>query len=83
MALKRRPAFHNRVFCLTMSLMLGALAGCAEVQVRTLPPPPPTPKIRVFVQAITEPGRWKMPAEVFAKRVPKFVGDVLVETGIY
>jgi len=63
--------------------MLGALAGCAEVQVRTLPPPPPTPKIRVFVQAITEPGRWQMPAELFAKRVPKCVEQVLIETGIY
>jgi hypothetical protein len=83
MALKSRPAFVNRVFYLIMTFLLGALAGCAEVQVRTLPPPPPTPKIRVFVQAITEPGKWKMPEEVFAKRVPKCVEQVLVETGIY
>jgi hypothetical protein len=83
MPLKRCPVLGNRVIYLTLCLILGALAGCAEVQVRTLPLPPPTPKIRVFVEAITEPGRWKMPAEVFAKRVPKCVEQVLVETGIY
>ncbi len=83
MALKRRPAFGDRIFPFTMGLMLVALAGCAEVQVRTLPSPPPTPKIRVFVEAISEPGIWKMSVEEFSKRVPKFVGQVLVETGIY
>lgn len=88
MALNRTPAFGNWVFYLTICLMLGVLAGCAEVQVRTLSPPPPTAKIRVFVEAITGPGStgpggWKMSVEEFSKRVPKFVGDVLVETGIY
>jgi len=83
MVLKRRPPFGNWVFYLIMTFLLGALAGCAEFQVRTLPPPPPTPKIRVFVEAISAPGRWKMPVEEYSKRVPKFVGKVLAETGIF
>ena len=83
MVLKRRLPFGKWVFYLIMTFLLGALAGCAEVQVRTLPPPPPTPKIRVFVEAITGPGMWKMPVEEYSKKVPKFVGRVLAETGIF
>jgi hypothetical protein len=83
MILKRSPAFDQRVFYLSLALLLGVLAACAEVQVRTLPPPPPTPKLRVFVQAITEPGKWRLSEEEFAKRVPRCVERVLMETGIY
>jgi hypothetical protein len=83
MILKRSPAFDQRVFYLSLALLLGVLAACAEVQVRTLPPPPPTPKLRVFVQAITEPGKWRLSEEEFTKRVPRCVERVLMETGIY
>jgi hypothetical protein len=83
MILKRGPAFGQWVFCLFLAFLLGVLAACAEVQVRTLPPPPPTPKLRVFVQAITEPGKWRLSEEEFTKRVPRCVERVLMETGIY
>jgi hypothetical protein len=83
MALKRRSILGNRVFSLAMPFLLAALAGCAEVQVRTLAPPPPTAKLRVFAQAVSDQGNWKMSNGEFAQRVPNFAERVLHETGIY
>jgi hypothetical protein len=48
---------------------LSAMAGCAEVQVRTLPAPPPTAKLRVFVVPISSGGKWMNSHEQYAKNM--------------
>jgi hypothetical protein len=83
--LEKKPAFGNRIFCPTMTFLLVVLAGCAEVQVRTLPPRRRRPKFESLSRRLRpgKPGRWKMPEEEFAKKVPKLVQNVLRQTGIY
>jgi hypothetical protein len=66
---------------------LSAMAGCAEVQVRTLPAPPPTAKLRVFVQPITAAGGdsrpWDVPHDRFEKGVRYQTETILWAKGIY
>ncbi|NWF57695.1 MAG: hypothetical protein HXY45_23180 [Syntrophaceae bacterium] len=66
---------------------LSAMAGCAEVQVRTLPAPPPTAKLRVFVQPITAAGGdsrpWDVPHDRFEKGVRYQTETILSAKGIY
>jgi hypothetical protein len=49
--------------------VLAFMAGCAEVQVRTLPAPAPTAKLRVFVVPISTGGGWKNSHEQYAKNM--------------
>ena len=64
-------------------LTLFFAASCATVRINTLPPPPPTAKLRVYVRPFTGPGRWIIPHEVFVKNQIRLVVRHLEETGIY
>jgi curli biogenesis system outer membrane secretion channel CsgG len=62
---------------------LGALAACATFQVNTIPPPPATSKLRVFVQPFSGPGRWGVSHEAFVANQVRRVEQYLEKTGIY
>jgi hypothetical protein len=71
---------------LSFSLLLIFAAGCAEVRLNKIPAPPPTTKLRVFIQPVTglsDHGRWKIPHEEWARRQVRAVRGFLRETGIY
>ena len=73
-------------FIFSFSLLLIFSAGCAEVRLNTIPAPPPTKKLRVFIQPVTglrDHGRWTVPHEEWAKRQVRAVRVFLRETGIY
>lgn len=59
------------------------LPACAKIQLTTIPEPPPTAKLRVFVLALTGPGKWITPHAEFAAATTRIVGQHLKETGIY
>jgi hypothetical protein len=86
MTLKRSSVLGKKVFSLAMPLLLAALAGCAEVQVRTLPPPAPTAKLRVFVLPLTgspPPAGWGLPHADFSRIQFRATRSHLEGTGIY
>lgn len=69
-----------------VSLVLFFMAvGCAEVKLGTLPTPPPTARLRVFVKAITgeTKGRWETPHEKFEKNTYKMAELFFVQSGSY
>ena len=71
---------------LSFSLLLIFAAGCAEVRLNKIPAPPPTTKLRVFIQPVTglrDHGRWKTPHEEWARRQVRGVRAFLRGTGIY
>ena len=73
-------------FIFFFSLLLIFAAGCAEVRLNTIPAPPPTTKLRVFIQPVTglrDHGRWKTPHEEWARRQVRGVRAFLRGTGIY
>ena len=57
------------VYWLVSIFVFAAVAGCAEVQVRALPEPPPTAKLRVFVVPISTGPGWMNPHEKYAKNM--------------
>ncbi len=70
----------------SFSLLLIFAAGCAEVRLNTIPAPPPTTKLRVFIQPVTglwEQGKWQAPHEEWARRQVRAVRAFLRGTGIY
>jgi hypothetical protein len=72
---------------LPLIFMISALAGCAEVQVRNLPAPPPTAKLRVFVQPISgvtgDNRPWDVPPDQFEKGVRHLTQVILAHKGFY
>jgi hypothetical protein len=81
-----------RVFCVyllttTFIAVLSAfLAGCAEIQVRPLPPAPQTAKLQVFVLPLSgspPPGGWGTPHQEFFRNQIRAIRTILEETGIY
>ena len=74
------------LFIFSFSLLLIFAAGCAEVRLNTIPAPPPTTKLRVFIQPVTglrEQTRWKVPHEEWARRQLRMVRAFLRTTGIF
>ena len=72
------------VFCL--SLLLLFVGACAEVRVNTIPAPPPTAKLRVFLIPVSDPtprGDWPTPHKEWARIQIMSVGKFLEKTGIY
>jgi hypothetical protein len=61
-----RPAWVCRLVSI---FILAVMAGCAEVQVRTLPAPPPTTKLRVFIVPISTGEGWMVPHEKYAENM--------------
>jgi hypothetical protein len=69
MMLKKCSIRLVRAYWLVAILFFAMVAGCAEVQVRALPEPPPTAKLRVFVVPISTGPGWMNPHENYAKNV--------------
>ena len=69
MTLEKSSVRLGWVYWLVWVFVLAVIAGCAEVQVRTLPAPPPTAKLRAFVVPISAGGGWRNPHEKYAKNM--------------
>jgi hypothetical protein len=69
MMLKKCSIRLVRAYWLVAILFFAMVAGCAEVQVRSLPAPPPTAKLRVFVVPISTGPGWMNPHENYAKNM--------------
>jgi hypothetical protein len=69
--------------------VLAGLTGCAGIHVGAIPPPPPTAKLRVYVQPVTVAapanvkGRFSSTQDEFAHATFRRVQRILNETGIY
>ena len=70
---------------LALPLSLVYAAGCAEVRLHTIPAPPPTAKLRVYIQVLTstENVYWMLPHQVFEKNTIRFTAKTFQEKGIY
>lgn len=68
---------------ISVLLVLGSLASCATIQVNPIPAPPPTAKLRVYVQPLTGEGKWGVSHEVFVQNQIRRVERFLERTGIY
>lgn len=64
-------------------LVLVTLSACATIKVNTIPPPPPTAKLRVYVQPLTGEGKWGTSREVYVQNQIRRVARFLERTGIY
>ncbi|MEK6742283.1 MAG: CsgG/HfaB family protein [Nitrospirota bacterium] len=64
-------------------LFIGTLAACATIQVNPIPAPPPTAKLRVYVQPLTGEGKWGTSHEVYVQNQIRRVERFLEKTGIY
>ena len=71
----------HEVFLLLLSL--ATLVSCSTLKVNTLPPPPPTAKLRVYVQPLTGDGKWGTSHEVYVQNQVRRVERFLQRTGIY
>jgi hypothetical protein len=79
---QRRRSFVAAAIVLTV----GALSSCATLKVNPIPEPPPTAKLRVYVEAFTlgPIGRsWQIPHEQYAKNQIIRTGKFLEKKGIY
>ena len=64
-------------------LVLTLLAACATIKINPITAPPPTAKLRVYVQPLTGEGKWKTPHEVYVQNQVRRVERFLEKTGIY
>ena len=75
------------VLTLVILVSLAFTAACAEVQLNlaAVPPPPPTAKLRVFIQMVSgdNPHGWATPHEEFTRKNLRGIGRYWRETGIY
>lgn len=74
---------RRAVECISVFLVLGSMTSCATIQVNPIPAPPPTAKLRVYVQPLTSEGMWGTPHEVFVQNQVRRVERFLERTGIY
>jgi hypothetical protein len=84
MTVRPRKPWSLMLSCLV--LLLG-IAGCAEIRVKTLPPPPPTAKLRVYFLPVSDnlPPRvwWKNSHKEYARQMARPLARFLRATGIY
>ena len=61
------------------------LVSCAEVRLKTLTAPPPTAKLRVYIQVLTatENVFWMRPHQVFEQETIRNTAKMFQERGIY
>jgi hypothetical protein len=64
-------------------LVLALLASCATIKVNPIPPPPPTAKLRVYVQPLSGEGKWGTTHEMYVQNQVRRVERFLERTGIY
>ncbi len=79
--------FPKKYFVMVVVLLPIFMVACAEMRLNTLPTPPPTAKLRVFIQPISSlAGQMKTfhPShQEFAKRQFRFMQRFLERTGMY
>ena len=83
----------SRYFVFGLSLMVISLVACSNIRVTTIPPPPPTAKLRIYVQAVqTEPtqqgnrgrgAKWGKSLEEFKDVQVIAIERILNRSGIY
>ncbi len=74
----------RKIFILRVMLLPLFLAACAEIPLNPLPEPPPTAKLRIFIQPISSPGvHWAISHEEFAKAEFQWMQRFLQRTGVY
>ncbi len=80
---------HPKQIVTILSLIyLFILASCANIPLKTIPPPLPTTKLRVYVQPITGPfpystGTWGMSHKEYVEKNMRGVESFLKKIGIY
>ncbi len=84
----KRASFHCRAIVRVLTLcLLSTLWGCSEIRLNTLPAPPPTAKLRVFVLPITSTpnprGAWMPSERDFSENQYRKVARILERKGIY
>ncbi len=76
--------FPKKYFVMVVVLLPIFMVACAEMRLNKLPTPPPTAKLRVFIQPISSPGvQWRIPHQEYAKSQMRFTQRLLERTGIY
>jgi len=70
------------LYILTL-LSVFILTSCAGIRLKTIPPPSPTAKLRVYVLPLTGHGKWDNPHEEFVDKTIRRVEKFLNKTGIY
>jgi hypothetical protein len=77
----------SRCFVIGLSLMALLLTACSNIKVSTIPPPHPTAKLRIYVQAVSTQqstkGKWGKSLEEFSYRQVRAIENILKESGIY
>ncbi|MEW6672614.1 MAG: caspase family protein [Thermodesulfobacteriota bacterium] len=64
-------------------LLLFMAAGCAEVKLGTLPTPPSSARLRIFVKAVSEVYNWSGPHENYEKNTYLAAGQFFAQSGSY
>ncbi|MBU0544142.1 MAG: hypothetical protein KKH97_02235 [Proteobacteria bacterium] len=75
--------YPKQIVYILSVLALFMLASCANIPLKTIPPPSPTAKLRIYVQPLTGQGRWDTPHEEYVEKTIRRVEKLLDETGIY
>jgi hypothetical protein len=77
----------RRYFVIGVSLMALLLTACSNIKVSTIPPPHPTAKLRIYVQAVSTQqstkGKWGKSLEEFSHKQVRSIESILRESGIY
>lgn len=77
----------SRYCVIGVSLMALLLAACSEIHLATIPPTPPTAKVRVYVEAVSTKqstkGKWGTSLEDFADKQSRSIERILRQSGIY
>jgi len=75
--------YPKRIVYILSVLALFILASCANIPLKTIPPPSPTAKLRIYVLPFTVQGNWGTPHEEFVDNTIRRVEEFLDQTGIY
>ena len=79
--------WSKSLLTLVISLSLVFVAACAGVQVNTIPAPPPTAKLRVYLQVLSTTddvsAYWLISPKEFAQGMMRGTARLLQQTGIY
>ena len=77
----------SRYFVIGVSLMALFLTACFNIKVATIPPPHPTAKLRIYVQAVSTQrstkGKWGKSLDEFSHRQVRSIENILKKSGIY
>lgn len=88
----KAETWSKRHLILAALFLLLFATACAQVRVNTIPAPPPTAKLRVFIQPITQENDpstvarkiyWRISHQNFEKNMVKFTRNILQQKGIY